>query len=239
MKRFLIILGVTVIVLSVLCGLYIYNSSPLVKQEDIQETLNRQLVKAISSKDKIKIEELIALGAKTSPLFLAIILNQKDKVEELLKGQKPHIEIIKYGELTYTISGIYYYEMRGKSPTYSTERISISNLYIAVLYDRVEIAKLLLKYGADVNEGYVESSGHSGPIVSGGNTNRITPLTEAACSGHKEMTQLLLENGANVNYEDLYGYRVLDCVEDKDIKQLLIKYGAKEGSHKDHIERYD
>lgn len=251
MKVILIIMSVCLVCVCVIVGYKKPQNQEQQKQElqkidllkDIQiekvvsSDSPEELVNAILSKDKMKIEELIALGAKINPLSLAIILDQKDKVEELLKEQKLNIKAKGPKELTETMSGVNYGRTGDNTVAVEhTDEISISNLYIAALYDRVEIAKLLLKYGADVNEGYVTEFVYMGTDVSGSNTDHITPLTEAACNGNKEMTQLLLENGANVNYEDLYGNSVLDCVKNKDIKKLLIKYGAQKGSHQSHMQ---
>jgi len=152
-------------------------------------------------------------------------LGKKYEVEKILKRGFP--------------SGMGYSISKGDFPVISTEYTSVSNLYIAALYNQVEIAKLLLKYGANVNDGKAVSSGHSGPIVSGSNTYVTIPLTVAVDNGYKGMIQLLLEDGANVNYEDIYGYRPLDFAHDDDIKQILIKYGAEKGSRRERMEYFD
>ncbi|HNW43453.1 MAG TPA: ankyrin repeat domain-containing protein [Elusimicrobiales bacterium] len=63
-------------------------------------------------------------------------------------------------------------------------------LHMAVWNSRIEVARLLIEHGADVNfEAVASSVGHK--KVFG------TPLHYAACRGNVEMVQLLLESGAN------------------------------------------
>ena len=56
-----------------------------------------------------------------------------------------------------------------------------------------------------------------------------TPLHYAARSGHKEVVELLLANGANVNAEDEYGDTALYCAANgnKNLVALLLSKGAK------------
>lgn len=68
-----------------------------------------------------------------------------------------------------------------------------SLLYIAVQKGHVEIAKLLLAHGADVD--FIHF--------------RDTLLHLAAANGHIEMVRLLVENGANVNAVGIYSYTPL------------------------------
>jgi len=65
---------------------------------------------------------------------------------------------------------------------------SVSALHIAVKFGYIDIAKLLLMYGADPN---ILDSGH------------CTPLHWAAVKGFKDTVQLLLDDKADPNIQDL------------------------------------
>ncbi len=60
-------------------------------------------------------------------------------------------------------------------------------LYCAAFWDRVELAKLLIEAGADVNAATIRQT---------------TPLHEAARMGHLKLAKLLLEHGANPDAKD-------------------------------------
>ncbi|KAM0733349.1 Tonsoku-like protein [Formica fusca] len=77
-----------------------------------------------------------------------------------------------------------------------------SPLHEAANHGYVDIAKLLLRHGANVNDpGGVSCKG-------------VTPLHDAACCGHFSMMQLLIQHGANVTLKTHGGDTVLDCLED-------------------------
>ncbi|XP_044580846.1 putative ankyrin repeat protein RF_0381 [Cotesia glomerata] len=84
------------------------------------------------------------------------------------------------------------------------KHLNYTLLFYAVSMDSVDVAKLLLKYGANVNDKSTESD--------------RTLLMEAGHRNNLEMVQLLLENGASVNDYDVLGgtalfYTLLDrCV---------------------------
>jgi len=237
----LLILGITI------SGTYIYNHSKKEQKRNLsgqqlsgqQElTLEELLIGAIEKGNKEEINLLIKSGAKTDSLQAAIALGEKDKVEKYLKQG----EGLTYQSKT---QGVYISLLSYGGGPYVWSYPEMNNLYLAVNNNQVEIAKLLIEYGADVNTSLVE-----------GRTRSYfpPPLTVAVSCGNKEMVKLLLENGADVNSEGPYGNTALDYVtgeverqfhekygtnveypKDEDIKQLLIKYGAKEGSHMEHI----
>jgi hypothetical protein len=70
-------------------------------------------------------------------------------------------------------------------------------LHWAAHYGHVEIARLLLQNGADVN---VKSNGRNGGL---------TPLHCAACNGRVDILHLLVENGANLEAQENGGERAL------------------------------
>lgn len=77
-----------------------------------------------------------------------------------------------------------------------------SPLHEAANHGYVDVAELLLKHDANVNDpGGVSCKG-------------ITPLHDAACCGHFSMMQLLMKYGASATLKTHDGDTVLDCLED-------------------------
>ena len=56
-----------------------------------------------------------------------------------------------------------------------------------------------------------------------------TSLHYAADKGHKEIVELLIANGADVNAKLIYGTTPLDSTDKKQIRDLLRKQGGKTG----------
>jgi ankyrin repeat protein len=67
-------------------------------------------------------------------------------------------------------------------------------LHWAAWYGHVEIARLLLQNGAEVNAK---------------ERNGWTPLHWAAYRGHFDILHLLVENGADLEAKDIHGFRAL------------------------------
>ena len=111
----------------------------------------------------------------TSNQIIAVWFKHIPVVELLLaKGANPDEKVkkvdINYGPCFYTQLGV---------------AIQIGNHSQASEHDHVEIVKLLLKYGADIEQGN-ETLGH-------------TPLHIAADNGCYDVAKVLLENGAKVD----------------------------------------
>ena len=67
----------------------------------------------------------------------------------------------------------------------------------------------------------------AGVNVNGKVGNGSTALNFAAYNGHKEIVQLLINNGADVNVVDEDGEAPLDFTVNKEIISLLRKHGGK------------
>ena len=80
---------------------------------------------------------------------------------------------------------------QGPSPVWNGPR---SPLFRAVQHGNIELAQLLIKSGADVNEG------------------KLTPLSEAVFRRDVDMTRLLIQNGADVNKDNVSGDRKAERV---------------------------
>ena len=89
------------------------------------------------------------------------------------------------------------------------------SLMVSAEFGRYDIAVLLLKYGANVNERYMS----------------WTPLINAIVEGHTEIVKLLLEHGADVNFgipsRNKYPLFTASLVGNIDIIKLLVDHGAK------------
>ena len=87
-------------------------------------------------------------------------------------------------------------------------------LHLAAGYNKLEVAKLLLKNGAKVD--FADKGG-------------LIPLHNAASFGHYEMTHLLITAGSNINAIDNYGFTVLHEAAKKGrtlVCSLLLASGA-------------
>ena len=91
--------------------------------------------------------------------------------------------------------------------------MSIDELIEAIEEGSLEVVKMLIESGADVNARYDEGW-------------KFTPLMFAAEMGDVEIVRLLLESGADVNAKDLYEVTALMWAENFEVATLLIEAGA-------------
>jgi ankyrin repeat protein len=133
-----------------------------------------------------------------------------------------------------------------KSPNY-TDIEGNSLLYYAISSDCIEVVKILLDKGADINQKLGEN--RSTPLIEeitkgnidvfklllergadvNGQTNGITPLMVAILKDNNEMAKLLIEYGANVDLKSTTGETALLIASGKgnvDLVSLLIEKGA-------------
>ncbi len=75
-----------------------------------------------------------------------------------------------------------------------------------------EMAKYLISKGADAN--YV-------------NESKRTLLHKYASEGNKEMVEFFIKRGAKINAQNKGGFTPLDAAQSEEVKQILIKHGAK------------
>lgn len=86
-------------------------------------------------------------------------------------------------------------------------------LNTVTVWDRIDLATFLIENGADVNK--PDNLGN-------------TPLYEACVNHSVEMVKLLLDKGANVNFTNAYGQSPLMVSNDLELADLLIENGANE-----------
>ncbi|XP_043279240.1 tonsoku-like protein isoform X2 [Venturia canescens] len=86
-------------------------------------------------------------------------------------------------------------------PTEVRDHCGWTPLHEAANHGHVEIAELLIKSGANVDD-------PGGPMCGG-----VTPLHDAASCGHFSMMFLLMKSGANLRAKTRDGETILDCLE--------------------------
>jgi ankyrin repeat protein len=103
-----------------------------------------------------------------------------------------------------------------------------TSLHIASGLGYVEIAKILIEYGADVD---IQVDPGTAPDYRDRN---CTSLHLASAHGHVEIVKLLLYNKVNVNIENFDGWTPLDAAaihEHFELAKILLAHGGTIGSH--------
>ncbi|HZP17562.1 MAG TPA: ankyrin repeat domain-containing protein [Terriglobales bacterium] len=89
-------------------------------------------------------------------------------------------------------------------------------LHFAAFFNRAEIARMLVRHGADV-------------AAVARNAMQVTPLHSAAAAHSAEIVRLLVENGAPANSRQQGGWTALHeaaQIGDREMVKTLIEYGA-------------
>ena len=130
-------------------------------------------------------------GANPNAPFLTILLrfavmyNNIEVVKALLRyGAK-----VKQRDLTHAITYAKI-EMLETLLIYVPDIDQFHTLYYAAYYDRIDVVKMLVKYGADVNRNVGE---YRPPLITATRTANVRTMSE------------LLKNGANANLKDYKG----------------------------------
>ena len=180
--------------------------------------------------------------------------------EENAHGATP-LHLVSSGEYSLQEHGVSIARLlleRGANPN-ARQKIKYTPLHTAALHGRLEIARVLLDHGADpkaetkgrdtalhlVSRGKYDSQDHGvgiarlllkhGVDVHLKNTKQDTALLWAASKGRLEITQLLLDHGANPNEENVHGATPLHLVSSGEynsqehgvgIARLLLEHGA-------------
>ncbi|MBO4707746.1 MAG: ankyrin repeat domain-containing protein [Elusimicrobiaceae bacterium] len=128
---------------------------------------------------------------------------------------------------------------------YSDEELAML-LYDAAYYNEVEVAKLLISKGVDVNvvnkdEGAFADSINYFSLQNLNETDKVTPLHHAAIRGNFKMVKFLVNNGADVNAKFLGANPLYFAAQRNHTKvmEYLIKKGADVNTKFNHHPEFD
>lgn len=143
-----------------------------------------------------------------SPLLLAILLRKQESLERLLAA--PRLDVNTTDNMNQTPALMYAVAdgqtetvrqllARGANPA-QADKVGLSPLTLACLYDLPDEALLLLDHGANPNQ----------EDADGG-----TPLIAAATRGNAELIDLLIDRGAKLNHREANGDTALQWAVSK------------------------
>jgi len=164
---------------------------------------------------------------RSTPLHHAVSKGDKEMVELLLsKGAETKVKT-KHGGTPFEFAMDRYdrdiIKLLIKSGADVNAEVRVGfPLLVALNKEDPEMAKLLISRGANVN------------ITSNSDNSKITPLHLAVTGGYKDLVQLMLEKGADVNAKDSAGRNAMGWARSakppkvqNEIMALLRKHGAK------------
>ena len=140
---------------------------------------------------------------------------RRPEIADLLIAAKPELDIF---EATAAGKADPLSEMLKRDPQ-AAKRWSADGftaLHFAAFVNRPEIARILIRHGADVS-------------AVAKNPMKVTPLHSAAAAHSTEIVRLLLENGASPNVKQEGGWTPLHeaaQIGDKEMVGVLLKHGA-------------
>jgi ankyrin repeat protein len=111
-------------------------------------------------------------------------------------------------------------------PTKMTEKSTV--LAQAVCRNKLEIVKLLVKHGANINQADEEGMLRLPVILPDGDTIGMTPILQACRLGHLDMVRYLVHVGADVNLVTKAGKSCLMAgIESTDVTDYLLSLGGE------------
>lgn len=155
----------------------------------------------------------------TPPIFKAIEKNNYQQVESMLKsGTDPnHSDILRNSPLH--MAAFYGYEriinllVQNGAEVNATNEAGRTPLFNAVEADHVQAVEALLKNGADISKRYSDK--------------RYTVLHIAALDQRYEVSEALLEGGANIKVKDALGKKPIQYAKATKDKTLVALYKDK------------
>lgn len=184
---------------------------------DVKNSLNSQLYKAVEENNQSIVKELLEKGANPNVPYYEIFppADTDDETPLFVASKQGYVEIMKM------------LIQAGARVNTSCCVLGYTPLIFAVQNEQVDAVKTLIGAGADIN------------TKGGGDCDSLgeTPLIYAIKIGNIEIVQLLLQAGADVNatYDESCGLRknitaLMEAQHAGHIKivELLKSYGAKE-----------
>ena len=106
---------------------------------------------------------------------------------------------------------------------YDFDNEGVSIFDIAITYNNLFVVNYIINDGIDINK----TTRRSG----------FTPLMCASCYGHKEITKLLLDAGANKEAKDIKGFTAIDFARKMNKKSVLeiLEYDNEAPKNTSHI----
>ncbi len=188
--------------------------------------MTKEFLEAVKTGDIAKVREMITANpslinskdqAGISSIVLAKYYGRRDVAEFLLSGG-PELNIFEAATVGAT-EKVGEHLKRDPTITNSYSPDGFTPLHLAVFFGNLDIARLLVESGANVN-------------AEAKNPMHVRPL-HSAVAGHgdlRQIVQLLLEHGADVNARQEKGFTSLHGAAqrgDADAAQLLLGYGAE------------
>ncbi|PWF94104.1 ankyrin repeat domain-containing protein [Spiroplasma poulsonii] len=170
-------------------------ANPYQKQEKLNNNLNYQQTNNL---EKLIRNKRNNEDKNYSTWFQAAANGEKKKIIDLIKNYREEL-----------INSVY--------------KNNYTALALAVLNNHIDIVKLLIENGAEINFGVTTWVNY----VKNANS---TPLILASQNGHTEIVKLLIENGAEINHKNQFGNTPLILASQNghtEIVKLLIENGAK------------
>jgi hypothetical protein len=193
-------------------------------------------------------------GANT-PLYYAALCGFRNLVEQLIAKHPQHVDAIGGYYMSPAVAALAgrHFQLaqvlhRNGSSVNPQGRSGISLLHSAADYGDLEMVRVLLDYGVDINAQndagitplyYASLDVSDSPKIfrllldrgadpNGRTKIGLTPLHRASCHGKIEVARILIEHGANVEVQDMRGMTPMDAASgeqrDEMIKLLLEHY---------------
>jgi len=157
-------------------------------------------------------------SAEKTPLFQTLWEGKIDIAKLLLKhgakkdGKTDDMSYLHWAASMGQREMVELFLEQGLDVNNKNDKYGFTPLHWASRNGKVEMVQFLILKGADINA--KASDGE-------------TPLHFAAKKGHKNVVKKLLEANANVNVVSNFGWTPFQNSDDKEIDELLLKYGAK------------
>lgn len=179
-----------------------------------QENGLSEIMKALYHGKKDVVNELLATGVELN-IYEAAGTGQTERLRELIAADPALVNSHSFDGFTPLGLAIFFghpetvnelLDAGADVNLASKESMKVSPLASASAAGQMEIARVLIRYGADVN---ARAAGD------------FTPLHESAASGRIEFAKLLLKHGADVNAKTAEGKTPLDYAREHNRDEMV------------------